>query len=207
MALYDEVRTIPYDTFDYKAECDKYDRASSEWDKFMQAAALAKFAKNNGDRGGEEGWLLRALYWADYGSDNYSKVAYALADYCDRYGVYISRCMGDDDVPTRMDGRLWRKVARGESLSDDSSTDSQDGSGPSAEAAAQVGAAASKGLIDEVGWGTVILLPFGVFMIGKFILDTYGDIIFGFLKTAGIVVAIIAVLFVITKFILPRFRG
>ena len=94
MALYDEVRTIPYDTFDYKAECDKYDRASSEWDKFMQAAALAKFAKNNGDRGGEEGWLLRALYWADYGSDNYSKVAYALADYCDRYGVYITPYSG-----------------------------------------------------------------------------------------------------------------
>ncbi len=44
-------------------------------------------------------------------------------------------------------------------------------------------------------------------MIGKFILDTYGDIIFGFLKTAGIVVAVIAALFVITKFILPRFRG
>ena len=42
MALYDEARTIPYDTFDYKAECDAYDRASSDWDKFMQAAALAK---------------------------------------------------------------------------------------------------------------------------------------------------------------------
>lgn len=206
MALYDEVRTIPYDSFDSQVECDKYDRASSAWDKFMQAAAIAKFYSNNGDRRGEEVWLLRALYWADCDS-SCSEVAYALADHCDRYGVYISRCMGNDDVPTRMDGRLWRKVARGESLSDDSSTDSQDGSGPSAEAAAQVGAAASKGLIDEVGWGTVILLPFGVFMIGKFILDTYGDIIFGFLKTAGIVVAVIAALFVITKFILPRFRG
>lgn len=206
MALYDEARTIPYDTFDYKAECDAYDRASSDWDKFMQAAALAKFASRNGDRRGEEDWLLRALCWADCDS-SCSEVAYALADHCDRYGVYISYCLGNDDVPTRMDGRLWRKFARGESLSDDSSTDSQDGSGPSAEAAAQVGAAASKGLIDEVGWGTVILLPFGVFMIGKFILDTYGDIIFDFLKTAGIVVAVIAALFVITKFILPRFRG
>ena len=172
----------------------------------MQAAALAKFASRNGDRRGEEDWLLRALCWADCDS-SCSEVAYALADHCDRYGVYISYCLGNDDVPTRMDGRLWRKFARGESLSDDSSTDSQDGSGPSAEATAQVGAAASKGLIDEVGWGTVILLPFGVFMIGKFILDTYGDIIFGFLKTAGIVVAVIAALFVITKFILPRFRG
>ena len=65
MALYDEARTIPYDTFDYKAECDAYDRASSDWDKFMQAAALAKFASRNGDRRGEEDWLLRALCWAD----------------------------------------------------------------------------------------------------------------------------------------------
>lgn len=38
MALYDEVRTIPYDSFDSQVECDKYDRASSAWDKFMQAA-------------------------------------------------------------------------------------------------------------------------------------------------------------------------
>lgn len=101
MALYDEVRTIPYDSFDSQVECDKYDRASSAWDKFMQAAAIAKFYSNNSDRRGEEVWLLRALFWADCDS-SCSEVAYALADHCDRYGVYISYCLGDDLVPTRM---------------------------------------------------------------------------------------------------------
>ncbi len=50
-------------------------------------------------------------------------------------------------------------------------------------------------------WGTTLCLP------AWFVLDTYGDVIFGFLKTAGIVVAAIAALFVITKFILPRFHS
>ena len=204
MSLYNEARTIPYDSFDYKAECDKYDGASSEWEKYAQACALAKFANNNGDRGGEETWLLRALAWTDEGSAYYSEVCNALADFCDSYGCYVSYYVDGGDVPSRLEARHWRRLARGEDISDNPSGGSGDGSGPSAEAAAEVGATASKGLLDEVGIGTVVLIPFLVFMIGKFILDTYGDVILGFLKVvAAVLVAIVAIV-VIKNFVLPR---
>ena len=198
MSLYDEARTIPYDTFDYKAECDRYDCASSDWEKYAQACALAKFAHNNGDRGGEETWLLKALYWTDEGSAYYSEVCNALASFCDSYGVYVSY------HGSRLEARHWRRLARGEDISDNPSGDSNDGSGPSAAAAAQVGAAASKGFADQIGCGTIVVLPIVVFVLGKFILDTYGDAIMAFLKVvAAVLVAIVAIV-VIKKFVLPR---
>ena len=200
MSLYDEARTIPYETFDYKAECDRYDCASSDWEKYSQACALAKFAHNNGDRGGEETWLLKALYWTDEGSPYYSEVCNALADHCDSYGVYVSY------NGSRLEARHWRRLARGEDISDNPSGGSGDGSGPSAAAAAQVGAAVSQSFADRVGWGTIVLIPLIVVVMGKFILDMYGDAIMAFLKVVAVVLVVIAALVVIKKFVLPRLR-
>ncbi len=206
MSLYDEARTIPYDTFDYKAECDRFDDASSEWEKYAQACALAKFAHNNGDRGGEQTWLLKALAWTDEGSAYYSEVCNALADFCDEYGCCVSYYVGGGDVPSRLEARHWRRLARGEEISDNPSGDSNDGSGPSAAAAAQVGAAVSQSFADRVGWGTIVLIPLIVVVMGKFVLDTYGDAILGFLKIVAAVLVLVVVLLVIKKFVLPNLR-